>query len=78
MRYLKMNIKEIVEMKENSVIELSQEIRILKSLDRLNAELRLLKELVGTFESSTGKDVNDVNGFVDNYPLKESLLEIFD
>jgi hypothetical protein len=73
-----MNIKEIVEMKENSVIELSQEIRILKSLDRLNAELRLLKELVGTFESSTGKDVNDVNGFVDNYPLKESLLEIFD
>ena len=73
-----MKINEIVEMKENSVIELSQEIRILKSLDRLNAELRLLKELVGTFESSTGKDVNDVNGFVDNYPLKESLLEIFD
>jgi hypothetical protein len=73
-----MKINEIVEMKENSVIELSQEIRILKSLDRLNAELRLLKELVLKFESSTGKDVNDVNGFVDNYPLKESLLEIFD
>jgi hypothetical protein len=73
-----MKINEIVEMKENSVIELSQEIRILKSLDRLNAELRLLKELVLKFESSTGKDVNDVNGFVDNYPLKESLIEIFD
>jgi len=73
-----MKINEIVEMKENSVIELSQEIRVLKSLDRLNAELRLLKELVLKFESSTGKDVNDVNGFVDNYPLKESLLEIFD
>jgi len=73
-----MKINEIVEMKENSVIELSQEIRILKSLDRLNAELRLLKELVLKFESSTGKDINDVNGFVDNYPLKESLLEIFD
>ena len=73
-----MKINEIVEMKENSVIELSQEIRILKSLDRLNAELRLLKELVLKFESSTGKDVNDINGFVDNYPLKESLLEIFD
>jgi len=73
-----MKINEIVEMKENSVIELSQEIRILKSVDRLNAELRLLKELVLKFESSTGKDVNDVNGFVDNYPLKESLLEIFD
>jgi hypothetical protein len=73
-----MKINEIVEMKENSVIELSQEIRILKSLDRLNAELRLLKELVLKYESSTGKDVNDVNGFVDNYPLKESLLEIFD
>jgi hypothetical protein len=73
-----MKINEIVEMKENSVIELSQEIRILKSLDRLNAELRLLKELVLKFESSTGKDVNDINGFVDNYPLKESLIEIFD
>jgi hypothetical protein len=73
-----MELKEIVEMKENSVIELSQEIRILKSLDRFNAELRLLKELVLKYESSTGKDVNDVNGFVDNYPLKESLLEIFD
>jgi hypothetical protein len=73
-----MKINEIVEMKENSVIELSQEIRILKSVDRLNAELRLLKELVLKFESSTGKDVNDVNGFVDNYPLKESLIEIFD
>lgn len=73
-----MKINEIVEMKENSVIELSQEIRILKSLDRLNAELRLLKELVLKYESSTGKDVNDINGFVDNYPLKESLLEIFD
>ena len=73
-----MKINEIVEMKENSVIELSQEIRILKSLDRLNAELRLLKELVLKFESSTGKDVNNINGFVDNYPLKESLLEIFD
>jgi hypothetical protein len=73
-----MKINEIVEMKENSVIELSQEIRVLKSLDRLNAELRLLKELVLKFESSTGKDVNDVNGFVDNYPLKESLIEIFD
>jgi len=73
-----MKINEIVEMKENSVIELSQEIRILKSLDRLNAELRLLKELVLKYESSTGKDINDVNGFVDNYPLKESLLEIFD
>ena len=73
-----MKINEIVEMKENSVIQLSQEIRILKSLDRLNAELRLLKELVLKFESSTGKDVNDINGFVDNYPLKESLLEIFD
>ena len=73
-----MKINEIVEMKENSVIELSQEIRILKSVDRLNAELRLLKELVLKFESSTGKDINDVNGFVDNYPLKESLIEIFD
>jgi hypothetical protein len=73
-----MKINEIVEMKENSVIELSQEIRVLKSLDRLNAELRLLKELVLKFESSTGKDVNDINGFVDNYPLKESLIEIFD
>ena len=73
-----MKINEIVEMKENSVIELSQEIRILKSLDRLNAELRLLKELVLKFESSTGKDVNDINGFVNNYPLKESLIEIFD
>lgn len=73
-----MKINEIVEMKENSVIELSQEIRILKSLDRLNAELRLLKELVLKFESSTGKDVNDVNGFVDNYPLKNSLIEIFE
>ena len=73
-----MKINEIVEMKENSVIELSQEIRVLKSLDRLNAELRLLKELVLKFESSTGKDVNEVNGFVDHYPLKESLLEIFD
>jgi hypothetical protein len=73
-----MKINEIVEMKENSVIELSQEIRILKSLDRLNAELRLLKELVLKYESSTGKDINDVNGFVDNYPLKESLIEIFD
>ena len=73
-----MKINEIVEMKENSVIELSQEIRVLKSLDRLNAELRLLKELVLKFESSTGKDVNNVNGFVDNYPLKESLIEIFD
>ena len=73
-----MKINEIVEMKENSVIELSQEIRILKSLDRLNAELRLLKELVLKYESSTGKDVNDINGFVDNYPLKESLIEIFD
>ena len=73
-----MKINEIVEMKENSVIELSQEIRVLKSLDRHNAELRLLKELVLKFESPTGKDVNDINGFVDNYPLKESLLEIFD
>ena len=73
-----MEIKEIVEMKENSVIELSQEIRILKSLDRFNAELRLLKELVLKYESSTGKDVNDINGFVDNYPLKNSLIEIFD
>jgi hypothetical protein len=73
-----MELKEIVEMKENSVIELSQEIRILKSLDRFNAELRLLKELVLKYESSTGKDVNDINGFVDNYPLKESLIEIFD
>ena len=73
-----MNIKEIVEMKENSVIELSQEIRILKSLDRFNGELRLLKELVLKYESSTGKDVNDINGFVDNYPLKNSLIEIFD
>ena len=73
-----MKINEIVEMKENSVIELSQEIRVLKSLDRLNAEVKLLKELARTFESSTGKDVNDVNGFVDHYPLKESLLEIFD
>jgi len=73
-----MEIKEIVEMKENSVIELSQEIRILKSLDRFNGELRLLKELVLKYESSTGKDVNDVNGFVDNYPLKNSLIEIFD
>ena len=73
-----MKINEIVEMKENSVIQLSQEIRILKSLDRLNAELRLLKELVLKYESSTGKDINDVNGFVDNYPLKESLIEIFD
>ena len=73
-----MKINEIVEMKENSVIELSQEIRVLKSLDRLNAELRLLKELVLKFESSTGKDVNDINGFVDNYPLKKSLIEIFD
>ena len=73
-----MKLKEIVEMKENSVIELSQEIRILKSLDRFNAELRLLKELVLRYESSTGKDVNDINGFVDNYPLKESLLEIFE
>lgn len=73
-----MKINEIVEMKENSVIELSQEIRILKSLDRLNAELRLLKELVLKYESSTGKDVNDVNGFVDNYPLKNSLIEIFE
>ena len=73
-----MELKEIVEMKENSVIELSQEIRILKSLDRFNAELRLLKELVLRYESSTGKDVNDVNGFVDNYPLKNSLIEIFE
>jgi hypothetical protein len=73
-----MELKEIVEMKENSVIELSQEIRILKSLDRFNAELRLLKELVLKYESSTGKDVNDVNGFVDNYPLKNYLIEIFD
>jgi len=73
-----MNIKEIVEMKENSVIELSQEIRILKSLERLNDELKLLKNLVSTFESSTGKDVNDINGFVDNYPLKESLFEIWE
>jgi len=73
-----MELKEIVEMKENSVIELSQEIRILKSLDRFNAELRLLKELVLKYESSTGKDVNDINGFVDNYPLKNSLIEIFD
>ncbi|MGD1836842.1 MAG: hypothetical protein ACPKPY_02135 [Nitrososphaeraceae archaeon] len=73
-----MELKEIVEMKENSVIELSQEIRILKSLDRFNAELRLLKELVLKYESSTGKDVNDINGFVDNYPLKNSLIEIFE
>lgn len=73
-----MNIKEIVEMKENSVIELSQEIRILKSLDRFNGELRLLKELVLKYESSTGKDVNDINGFVDNYSLKNSLIEIFE
>ena len=73
-----MELKEIVEMKENSVIELSQEIRILKSLDRFNGELRLLKELVLRYESSTGKDVNDINGFVDNYPLKNSLIEIFD
>ena len=73
-----MELKEIVEMKENSVIELSQEIRILKSLDRFNGELRLLKELVLRYESSTGKDVNDINGFVDNYPLKESLIEIFE
>ena len=73
-----MNIKEIVEMKENSVIELSQEIRILKSLERLNDELKLLKNLVSTFESSTSKDVNNINGFVDNYPLKESLFEIWE
>ena len=73
-----MKLKEIVEMKENSVIELSQEIRILKSLDRFNDELRLLKELVLRYESTTGKDVNDINGFVDNYPLKESLIEIFE
>ena len=73
-----MELKEIVEMKENSVIELSQEIRILKSLDRFNSELRLLKELVLKYESSTGKDVNDINGFVDNYPLKNSLIEIFE
>ena len=73
-----MNIKQIVEMKENSVIELSQEIRILKSLERLNDELKLLKNLVSTFESSTSKDVNDINGFVDNYPLKESLFEIWE
>ena len=73
-----MERKEIVEMKENSVIELSQEIRILKSLDRFNGELRLLKELVLRYESSTGKDVNDINGFVDNYPLKNSLIEIFE
>ena len=73
-----MKLKEIVEMKENSVIELSQEIRILKSLDRFNSELRLLKELVLKYESSTGKDVNDINGFVDNYPLKNSLIEIFE
>ena len=73
-----MEIKEIVEMKENSVMELSQEIRILKSLDRFNGELRLLKELVLRYESSTGKDVNDINGFVDNYPLENSLTEIFE
>ncbi|MGA0120775.1 MAG: hypothetical protein ACO3HJ_04895 [Methylophilaceae bacterium] len=73
-----MNIKQIVEMKENSVIELSQEIRILKSLERLNDELKLLKNLVSTFESSTSKDVNNINGFVDNYPLKESLFEIWE
>ena len=73
-----MTIKEIVEEKENSVIKLSQEIRILKSLDRFNGELRLLKELVLKYESSTGKDVNDINGFVDNYPLKNSLIEIFE
>ena len=73
-----MELKEIVEMKENSVIELSQEIRILKSLDRFNGELRLLKELVLRYESSTGKDVNDINGFVDNYHLENSLTEIFE
>jgi len=73
-----MELKKIVEMKENSVMELSQEIRILKSLERLNDELKLLKSLVSTFESSTGKDINDVNGFVDNYPLKHSLFEIWD
>ena len=73
-----MELKKIVEMKENSVIELSQEIRILKSLERLNAELKLLKSLVSTFESSTSKDVNNINGFVDNYPLKESLFEIWE
>ena len=73
-----MELKKIVEMKENSVMELSQEIRILKSLERLNDELKLLKSLVSTFESSTGKDINDVNGFVDNYPLKYSLFEIWE
>ena len=73
-----MKLKEIVEMKENSVIELSQEIRILKSVGRLKDEFKLLKELVRTYESSTGKDVNDINGFVENYPLKESLTEIWD
>jgi hypothetical protein len=73
-----MTLKEIVEEKENSVIELSQEIRILKSVDRLKAEYKLLKELARTYESSTNKDINKINGFVENYPLKESLVEIWD
>ena len=73
-----MTLKEIVEQKENSVIELSQEIRILKSVDRLKAEYKLLKELARTYEASTNKDINKINGFVENYPLKESLVEIWD
>lgn len=73
-----MTLKEIVEQKENSVIELSQEIRILKSVDRLKVEYKLLKELARTYESSTNKDINKINGFVENYPLKESLVEIWD
>jgi len=73
-----MTLKEIVEQKENSVIELSQEIRILKSVDRLKAEYKLLKELARIYETSTNKDINKINGFVENYPLKESLVEIWD
>lgn len=73
-----MTLKEIVEEKENSVIKLSQEIRILKSVGRLKDEFKLLKELARTYESSTNKDINKINGFVENYPLKESLVEIWD
>ena len=72
-----MTLKEIVEEKENSVIKLSQEIRILKSVGRLKDEFKLLKELARTYESSTNKDVNKINGFVENYPLRESLTEIW-
>lgn len=73
-----MELKEIIKNKENSVLEIAQEVRILKSLEIIKDEAKHLKELVQVYESSTSGDVNNIEGFVKNYPFKHSILEIWD